>query len=671
MLKRIILSIMTVGGFLLPAVSYAQEGWVLHAEGECQDYTGASAANGTFGVLHWKEPFSVRQLVLNNVFELHDETTVNCAVLGLNPFDISMTVDGSPLESYTDWSQEIDMRNAEHRTSFKAAGKVNVTYALMALRNLPHSALFRITLKADSPAVVRLEKKISVPDGYRHPRYIHRDFNADGRRIRLQQKDAETAHGRHDVSAASMFLFNESEAGYYASGETAALEFDLKTGQIVECYVIGSVCTTAEYSDPYSESRRELIYIDRIGPETIIAGHRKLWDELWQSDIQITGDLGAQEAVRFGLYSLYSSCREGTGLSVPPMGLSSQGYNGHVFWDTELWMYPPMLLLNQGIARSMVDYRTDRMEPAGKKAADYGYKGLMFPWESDAYGQESTPVWAITGPMEHHVTADIAVAAWNYYCVTRDIDWLRKSGWELLKGIADFWVSRVTDNGDGTYSVKGVVGADEYAQNVDDNAFTNASAKVALRNAVKAARLCGFKAPKVWTEVADGIRILRNDEGITLEYDGYNGQTIKQADVNLLAYPLGIVNDRRQMLRDLKYYESKVDLHNGPAMTFGIFAIQYARLGDPETAGRMFDRAYQPNSRPPFGVFAETPTSCNPYFMTGAGGMLQAVLFGFGGLEITDKGIVQLHKPILPPGWERLVIKGVGPQKKTFVVTAD
>ena len=84
----------------------------------------------------------------------------------------------------------------------------------------------------------------------------------------------------------------------------------------------------------------------------------------------------------------------------------------------------------------------------------------------------------------------------------------------------------------------------------------------------------------------------------------------------------------------------------------------------------MFDRAYKPNSRPPFGVFAETPTSNNPYFTTGAGGMLQTVLFGFGGLEITDKGIIQ-NKPLLPPGWERLVIKGVGPQKKTYVITND
>ncbi len=667
--KHLIIALLSVGGFLLPADSFADDGWVIRAEGECPDYTGASAANGTLGVLHWKEPFSVRQIVLNNVFELNDDTGVNCAVLGLNPFDISMYVDGEEVTSVSDWNQSIDMRNAEHRMGFKAAGKVDVSYAFMALRNLPHSVLFKVSLSAAEASEVRFDKKISSPDGYCSPRYSHRDFNADGRRILMQQADARTAHGRHDVSAGSMFICS-GPSRYAEEGETASMEFSMQAGDNVVFYIAGSICTTDEYSDPYSEVRRELVYIDRMGPENIIAGHRALWKELWRSDIEIVGDMEAQKAVRLALYSLYSSCREGTRLSVPPMGLSSQGYNGHIFWDTELWMFPPMLLLDQGIARSMIDYRTDRIEAAGRKAADYGYKGLMFPWESDAYGQESTPAWALTGPMEHHVTADVAVAAWNYYCVTKDMEWLRTDGWRLLKGVADFWTSRVTRNPDGSYSVVGVVGADEYAQNVTDNAFTNGAVKTAMRNAVKAADLCGFEAPEEWGLIADGIRILTGEDGVTLEYEGYSGQQIKQADVNLLAYPLGVITDEARIRKDLEYYEDKVDPVHGPAMTFSVFCVQYARLGEREAATRMFRRSYQPNSRPPFGVFAETPSANNPYFTTGAGGLLQAVLCGFGGLQVTDEGIVQLN-PSLPEGWKRLVIKGVGPEKRTYVVSEE
>lgn len=84
---------------------------------------------------------------------------------------------------------------------------------------------------------------------------------------------------------------------------------------------------------------------------------------MWQGDIEIEGDDEAQRVVRFALYNLYASCRAGSRLSIPPMGLSSQGYNGHIFWDTELWMYPPMLLLNEGIARSMVDYAPTASTP--------------------------------------------------------------------------------------------------------------------------------------------------------------------------------------------------------------------------------------------------------------------------------------------------------------------
>ena len=128
-----------------------------------------------------------------------------------------------------------------------------------------------------------------------------------------------------------------------------------------------------------------------------MAAHRSLWNELWESDILIEGDDEAQRAVRFALFNLYSSCREGSGLSISPMGLSSQGYNGHIFWDSELWMFPPMLLLNKGIAESMIDYRIDRLMAARKKAMAYGFKGAMFPWESDDYGEESTPTFALTG----------------------------------------------------------------------------------------------------------------------------------------------------------------------------------------------------------------------------------------------------------------------------------
>jgi protein-glucosylgalactosylhydroxylysine glucosidase len=117
--------------------------------------------------------------------------------------------------------------------------------------------------------------------------------------------------------------------------------------------------------------------------------------------------------------------------------------------------------------------------------------------------------------------------------------------------------------------------------------------------------------------------------------------------------------------KDLDYYEPRVG--EGPAMTHAIFAILYERLGFPDKALADFKQGYIPNLRPPFGVIAETATGNNPYFATGAGGILQAMLNGFGGLDITDAGITQLPTR-LPAPWKSLRITGVGPTQNTYSV---
>ena len=102
-------------------------------------------------------------------------------------------------------------------------------------------------------------------------------------------------------------------------------------------------------------------------------------------------------------------------------------------------------------------------------------------------------------------------------------------------------------------------------------------------------------------------------------------------------------------------------------MSKSVFAVIYARLGNVEEAFRLFKESYEPNKRPPFGALSEAATSNNPYFVTGAGGMLQTVLFGFGGLHLTEKGIIQVN-PILPKEWKSFTLKGIGLEKKTFII---
>lgn len=660
-------------GIILSATSIRAEEerlWQLHTVDIQAPYAPAPMANGCIGILPQKEPFAVEHVMLNHVFDAASPHVVSRVMRGINPFCLSMKIDNMKVDTsnISDWQQTIDMRRAVHQTSFHTLEKADVSYELCALRNLPYAGLIRVTVQACKDMLLEVHSGMGIPDDYSQSSIRYREMEADGNRMYMLESDATSRLGYRRVASTSSFLFNGEQIKPIYDEATRELFFSiqLKKGETFCFSLVGSVCSSRDFFDPYNEAERQVIYALHEGEEALMQAHYRLWDELWQSDIRIEGDDNAQRIVRFALFNLYSSCRGGSRLSIPPMGLSLQGYNGHIFWDTELWMYPPMLLLNQDIARSMLDYRFDRLPAARKKALAYGYRGAMFPWESDDSGEEATPTHALTGPFEHHITADIGIACWNYYCVTRDVRWLQREGYPLLKEIADFWASRVTRNQDSSYSIHNVTGADEYANGVTDNAFTNGAASLALKYACQAAEICGEKVPEIWREIGENIRILQFENGVTREHSTYKGEMIKQADANLLAYPLGLITDEYRQRQDLEYYAERIDQKDGPAMSYSVYCVQYARMGEADKAYEMFRRCYEPNLRKPFGVISETPTSNNPYFMTGAGGLLQAVLNGFCGLQITDEGIVQLPS-VLPSHWKRVTVTGVGSDKKTYV----
>lgn len=660
-------------GIILSATSIRAEEerlWQLHAVDIQAPYAPAPMANGCIGILPQKEPFAVEHVMLNHVFDAASPHVVSRVMRGINPFCLSMKIDNKKVDTsnISDWQQTIDMRRAVHQTSFHTLEKADVSYELCALRNLPYAGLIRVTVQACKDMLLEVRSGMGIPDDYSQSSIRYREMEADGNRMYMLESDATSRFGYRRVASTSSFLFNGEQIKPMYDEATRELFFSiqLKKGETFCFSLVGSVCSSRDFFDPYNEAERQVIYALHEGEEALMQAHYRLWDELWQSDIRIEGDDNAQRIVRFALFNLYSSCRGGSRLSIPPMGLSLQGYNGHIFWDTDLWMYPPMLLLNQDIARSMLDYRFDRLPAARKKALAYGYRGAMFPWESDDSGEEATPTHALTGPFEHHITADIGIACWNYYCVTRDMRWLQREGYPLLKEIADFWASRVTRNQDGSYSIHNVTGADEYANGVTDNAFTNGAASLALKYACQAAEICGEKVPEIWRAIGENIRILQFENGVTREHSTYKGEMIKQADANLLAYPLGVITDEYRQRQDLEYYAERIDQKDGPAMSYSVYCVQYARMGEADKAYEMFRRCYEPNLRKPFGVISETPTSNNPYFMTGAGGLLQAVLNGFCGLQITDEGIVQLPSA-LPSHWKRVTVTGVGSDKKTYV----
>lgn len=660
--------------FSASAANHVPDGWCIETQSR-ENYNGVTLANGRIGLVSGADLFAVSEIVLNGVYDREYAGGVSRLVRAPLYTGLQLKIEGQPVDHavVSHWKQSLDMKHASLTTSVQYHG-VRIEYTLRALRNLPFMSLGEIAITPDKDVDIELVNKVSFPEELRDGKSHFKMMRDAEAYMPVLVAEAESLTGMQQLATCSAFLFEPGTAGEAdtrkVKGEEGNASFSkrLKKGETFRCALVGAACSSRDFADPKGEAERMVVFALRQSAAYLIEGHNAHWDDLWKSDIVIEGCPEDQQDVRLALYHLYSFQRKGSRLSIPPMGLSTvKGYNGHVFWDAELWMYPPVLLLNQDLAKAHIDYRSDRLAKAVQRAEMFGYQGAMYPWESDDYGEEATPTWCLTGTFEHHITADIGIAFWNYYRVTRDKEWLREEGYPVIRRVADFWVSRVSRNEDDSYSIKNVVGANEYAPNVDDNAFTNGAAKVALTNAVKAARVLQVQPDECWEKIADGIRFHYMEDGTTMEHSRYQGEMIKQADVNLLAYPLGIVTEPEAVKRDLAYYEEKIDKVNGPAMGSAILSVLHARLGDAEEAYRLFKKSYIPNRRPPFGVLSESPASNNPYFATGAGGMLQAVLYGFGGLELTDNGVEQ-RTPVLPKAWKSLTIKGVGMEKKDIII---
>ena len=641
--------------------------WHLYANSR-SNYYGVAMANGQIGIVTDDTPLKTKEIILNGVYDGSPENGISRIVRGIEFLNLHLTINNQMIKSdnIDNWSQVVSMKEGTSTTSFSFKDFANINYTILANRAVPYSAMAIVEITPSKDIEIIANNYMTVPEELKGAKSQFRVLKDNQYLMPVFGTTAKTLTGKYTVSASTTFLFDGQSETLKQTGNEVGFTKKLLKGQKYRFAIAGGICTSKDITDPLNESERQPIYALQQGIDNLLNRHRQAWGELWNTgDIQIEGDLDAQQRVRFALYNLYSFIRPETRQSIAPMGLSSQGYNGHIFWDSELWMYPTLLALQPDMAKSCLDYRSDRLQKAKQKATIYGYKGAMYPWESDDTGEEATPTWALTGIFEQHITADVSIAFWNYYALTQDKSWLKKE-WAVLKETADFWVSRVVKNQDGSFSILNVVGADEYAQHVDDNAFTNASAIESLKNTIKAAKILNEPINPKWAEVSEKL-VIHKENGITQNYKGYKGQMIKQADVNLLAYPLHVITDKAQIEKDLEYYAGKIDPKDGPAMASGVLSVLYARLGDKEKAYNYFVKSYLPNSRPPFGVFSESANSNNPYFATGAGAMLQAVIYGFGGVEQTDQGL-KYNKGLLPKKWKSLKIIGIGVDNKTITI---
>lgn len=439
-------------------------------------------------------------------------------------------------------------------------------------------------------------------------------------------------------------------------------------------------------TDPRQAPRAEaaleaLEAAERIGVETLLAEQRSAWARRWSAaDIRIDGDPELQRAVRFCLFQLMASVADRAEAALGAKGLSGPGYRGHVFWDTDVFVLPFLASTHPPAARALVGYRARRLDAARAAAARGGFEGARFPWESADTGDDVTParlpdasgklVRVLTGEQEEHVTADVAWAMARYEAWSGDRQMLAP-GRELVCETARYWASRIRVDADGAAHIDGVIGPDEYHENVDDNAFTNAMARWNLLHAA-ALEQSGDEEAGRWRTLAGALAdgydaTVRRHE----QFAGYSGlepltvadlphgadpvqvfgrehvqraQLIKQADVLMLHLLVPDLAPPDSLGPDIDWYEPRTT--HASSLSAPVHAAVLAR------AGRLNDALTYLRNAATIDLEDGRGNTREGLHIAAMGGVWHALVHGVAGLELHGRNL-SLH-PHLPPGWDAL-----------------
>ena len=500
------------------------------------------------------------------------------------------------------------------------------------------------------------------------------------------------------------------------------------------------------YSGKYSSNELRINILSQIRAEALdnikeleLKSYRDLigesiseWQQKWLDlDIHIDSKNSFDQlAVRFALYHMIiMTPSHDNRYGIGAKGFTGEGYKGHSFWDTEVFILPVFMYADPKTARSLLEYRYNTLRGAREKAKVNGYKGAMYPWESAWKDDgEVTPVWGgvdiitgkatkiLSGFIEQHITADIAFAAWQYYMITNDHDFMDRYGYEIIFDTATFWTSRFEwDKSKKLYVIKGVMGPDEYKENVDNNAFTNYMAFWNIEKAILYYSFLHNERPDIieqldskidlkenytgWNEVIDKIYLpqaraqdsvipqdefyldqkmidlynYKNQQHVGSIFQDYSLEQInhiqvsKQADIMILFYLLEDKFSKEVKKANWDYYEPKT-LHDS-SLSLAIHSVLAADIGDMKLAYSMFERA----SRIDLG--SNMKSSDMGIHSASMGGIWQDVICGFGGVRMLG-GKLRID-PKLPEKWRHLKftihwrgdILEVACSKKMLVVT--
>jgi trehalose/maltose hydrolase-like predicted phosphorylase len=426
-----------------------------------------------------------------------------------------------------------------------------------------------------------------------------------------------------------------------------------------------------------------------LGFDGLLAEHRREWASRWEdADIVIEGDPQMQLAVRFAIFHLLASAPGDGEAAVGARGLSGQGYRGHVFWDSDVYVLPFLAATYPRAARAMLEYRVRRLPAATRAAKSQRRGGARFPWESARTGQDVTPQEArdrhgelvpiLTGRLEEHIVADVAWAAACYIDWTGDQTFAAGPGRELLVQTARWWASRIERDADGSAHIRGVIGPDEYHEYVDDNAYTNVMARWNLKRAADAGvDVLDERERRDWLKLADSIVDGYDPAtGIYEEFDGFHAleplliaelapqvpvaadmllghartqtsQVVKQADVLMLHYLVPDELAAGSLEPNLDFYGPRTA--HGSTLSPGVHATLLAR------AGRLAQAVEMLRLTARIDLDDIGHTTAGGLHMAAMGSVWRTLALGFAGLR--PAGDALAIDPGLAPGWDSLEVR--------------
>lgn len=431
-----------------------------------------------------------------------------------------------------------------------------------------------------------------------------------------------------------------------------------------------------------------------VGFDGLAREQTQILDAFWDTaDVELRGDEALQQGVRYSLFSVFQSAgRDGrTGLAAK--GLTSEGYHGHFFWDTEVFSLPFLARTQPEIARALLSFRIRTLPQARARAAEMNEDGALFPWRT-INGEEASPYFP-AGTAQYHINADIALALVRYLRATGDRSLLLDGGAELLIETARLWPSLgayVPAQG-GAFCINEVTGPDEYTALVNNNAYTNLMARAHLREAARIADELAREEPAAWDRIAastgisaeeiaawrraaDLMRVPRDPElGVHLQDDAfldrepwdfagtpasryplllhfhplviYRHRVLKQADVVLAQVLLPDEFSLAEKRRNFDFYDPLTT--GDSSLSPCVQSIAAAELGYGEAALRYFTLTARMDLDDVNGNTADGA------HMAAMAGSWLALVCGFAGMR--DGGARLSFAPRLPAAWRRLAFR--------------